>query len=40
MTTVGRGFGQPGGELDLFRAEGSFFEVTDAERSPHSGYYL
>ena len=40
MTTVGRGFGQPGGEMDLFRAEGSFFEVSDAERSPESGYYI
>ena len=40
MTTVGRGFGQPGGELDIFRAEGSFAEVSDAERSPESGYYL
>lgn len=40
MTTVGRGFGQPGGEPDLFRAEGTFAEVSDAERSPESGYYI
>lgn len=40
MTTVGRGFGQPGGELDLFRAVGTFVEVSDAECSPESGYYI
>ena len=40
MTTVGRGFGQPGGDMDLFRAEGTFVEVTEEERSPESGYYI
>ena len=40
MTTAGRGFGQPGGDLDLFRAEGTFVEVTEEERSPESGYYI
>ena len=40
MTTVGRGFGQPGGDLDLFRAEGTFVEVSEEERSPESGYYI
>ena len=38
METVGRGFGQPGGGLDVFRARGEFVEPLSGELDPNSAY--
>ncbi len=40
METVGRGFGQPGGELDVFRAKGQFVEPLPGELDPGSAYII
>ena len=40
METVGRGFGQPGGELDVFRARGEFVEPLPGELDPGSAYII
>ena len=40
METVGRGFGQPGGELDVFRARGQFVDPLPGELDPGSAYVI
>ena len=40
METVGRGFGQPGGELDVFRAKGVFVDPLPGELDPGSAYIV
>ncbi|MBR4691496.1 MAG: MoaF N-terminal domain-containing protein [Oscillospiraceae bacterium] len=39
VETVGRGFGQPGGALDVFRARGAFVDPLSGELDPGSRYY-
>ena len=40
METVGRGFGRPGGELDVFRAKGRLVEPLPGELDPASAYII
>ena len=40
VETVGRGFGQPGGELDVFRARGEFVDPLPGELDPGSAYIV
>ncbi len=40
METVGRGFGQPGGDLDVFRARGRFTDPLPGELDPGSAYII
>ena len=38
LETVGRGFGQPGGALDVFRAKGQFVDPLPGELDPGNAY--
>ncbi len=40
METVGRGFGTPGGALDVFRAKGEFVDPLPGELDPGSSYIM
>jgi hypothetical protein len=40
VETVGRGFGQPGGGLDFFRAKGRFTEPLPGELDPGNAYII
>ena len=40
METVGRGFGQPGGEMDVFRAKGEFVDPLPGELDPGCAYIV
>ena len=40
METVGRGFGRPGGEVDVFRAKGQFVDPLPGELDPGSAYIM
>ena len=40
METVGRSFGKPGGELEVFRAKGEFVDPLPGELDPGSAYII